>query len=420
MEAARARIAVATRLDFAILKPSMDRIYLFFAANYFAQGMSGIAYEPIDYLLKDRLGLSAGQASMFVFWMTLPFLIKPVFGLVTDALPIAGRRRLPHIVAASAIGAAAWIVLAAQTRYTYGWLLLLLIATNVGIAFADVVCDAVMVERGKELSKTGPYQAAQIGTLYLSLVVTGLGGGWLSAHANYRQIFALTAAFPALILLSSIWIQEPTAPPPPRQALRSFGGVLLQRRFWALSLLIFLWNFYPFLGTVQFYYQSDVLKLSPVYIGAMSTLGGFAGVLGAAFFWKGHGRWWDADRAVRSGALAGALISLAYFAYLGPVSVAFVEALFGFSSVVLRLILMDLLARACPENAEGTTFALYMAMFNITASASNTVGGKVFDAMKAAHYSPQTSAYGLILIGSLCTLACWWLVPTAIRPSTRG
>lgn len=398
----------------------MDRLYLFFFANYFAQSMNGVAYEPIDYLLKNTLRLSPRQASAFIAWMTLPFLVKPVFGLLSDLLPIGGRRRLPYMLGASVLAALAWAALAAQKSYGYYSLLLLLLLTNIGIAFSDVVCDAVMVERGKELSKTGPFQAVKIGTLYLSLVVTGLGGGWLSAHASYRQIFALTAAFSSLIILACLWIEEPQPAPAPRSAITSVVHLLRQRRFWLLSLLIFLWNFYPFLGTVQFYYQNDVLHLSPVYIGSMSTLGGFAGLLGAGFFWKAHGRLWDPDAAVRAGALIGSLLSLAYFFYIGPISVAIVEALFGFVSVVLRLALMDLLARACPDFAEASSFALFIVIFDLTASASNMAGGRIYDALKAAHYSPQASAADLILIGSICTLACWWIVPlVAPSPSEK-
>jgi predicted MFS family arabinose efflux permease len=402
----------------------MDSIYLFFAANYFAQGMSGIAYEPINYLLKDHFGLSAGQTSVFIAWMTLPFLIKPLLGFPTDLIPIRGRRRLPHILLASLMATGAWIFLAFRHQYTYGLLLLMLFLANIGIASSDVVCDAVMVERGKPLGLTGRYQAVQIGTLYLSLVATGLGGGWLAAHASYRQVFALTALFPLMILVSCVWIRETPTPPTPRLAIKEFIGLLKERRFWLLSLIIFLWNFYPFFGTVQFYFQSETLHLSPVFIGMLSTLGGFSGFLGAAFFWKAHGKLWNRDAMVKAGAMIGAVVSLLYFFYLGPVSVAIVEIIFGFTSVVLRLGLMDLLARSCPDRAEATSFALFMSVFDLAASASNTAGGKLYDALRAGlagYSSPERmAAWILILIGSLCTLACWWLVPLVTREAQHS
>ncbi|MFA6004063.1 MAG: hypothetical protein WC881_08340, partial [Elusimicrobiota bacterium] len=87
----------------------LDRLYIFCAVNYFAQGMCGIAYEPVNYLLKDGLRLSAGQAAGFVAWMTLPFMVKPLFGLLTDLVPLPGGWRRPHLALGTASGAACWL-----------------------------------------------------------------------------------------------------------------------------------------------------------------------------------------------------------------------------------------------------------------------------------------------------------------------
>jgi len=53
---------------------SLRRRYVFFSVNYFIQGIIGIVYEPLNYLLKDSLRLTPGQASGFIAWMTLPLL----------------------------------------------------------------------------------------------------------------------------------------------------------------------------------------------------------------------------------------------------------------------------------------------------------------------------------------------------------
>ena len=49
---------------------SRDRLYFFFASVYLAQGLVGVAYEPISFLLKDGLGLGASESASFVAWMT--------------------------------------------------------------------------------------------------------------------------------------------------------------------------------------------------------------------------------------------------------------------------------------------------------------------------------------------------------------
>ena len=43
---------------------------------------------------------------------TLPWVIKPVYGFLTDGLPIFGLRRKPYLVIGGLLGSAAWASLA--------------------------------------------------------------------------------------------------------------------------------------------------------------------------------------------------------------------------------------------------------------------------------------------------------------------
>ncbi|MBI3565875.1 MAG: hypothetical protein HY079_11805 [Elusimicrobia bacterium] len=400
------------------MTPREKRLYAFFAVVYFAEGMAGLAYEPVDYLLKDVLRLGPGQAAAFIAWMTLPLTVKPLFGLLTDLLPWGGRRRAPHMVAVSLVTTAGWALLAFARGYRYGPTLALLVLVNVGFVLSDVVCDGVMVERGREGGKSGPYQAVQIGTLYATLVLTGLGGGWLAAHASYRAVFLLAAAFPLMTALSAFWIDEPPVASVPETAARGLGGLRAlarDRRAWAVMAAIFLWDFCPFLGTAQFYYQSEALGLSPQFIGLLTTAGGFAGVAGAALF----GRWSAAqggtERVARLSVTLGGALSLLYVFYVGRWSTLALTVLFSLTGVVFRLAWMDLAARACPEGAEATAFAAFMAVFNIAAAASNWAGGALYERLAASH-GAYAAMVSLSLVGTACTFACWPLLRYALPP----
>jgi MFS family permease len=392
-----------------------ERIYWFFAINYFAQGMGGLAYEPVSYYLKDALHLGAGQAAMFVAWMTLPLTIKPLFGLLTDFLPWAGKRRGPHLIAVSLLTSLGWLLLAGLKSPQYLAALLLLVLVNVGFVMSDVVCDAVMVERGKERGQTGMYQAVSIGTLYATLVVTGLGGGWLAQHAPYRWVFALTASFPLLTAISARWVDESGVGDLKETAAKGWAGLsgmLRSPKAWAVALGIFLWSFCPFLGTAQFYYQSEALKLSPLFIGGLSTAGGLAGMAGAAVFARLTGG--GTDKVARASIWIGAPLSLLYLFYRGPMSIMLLTILFSLTGVAFRLAWMDLAAKSCPEGAEGTVFAAYMAVFNIAASASNTMGGSLYEKLAAAH-GAYAAMVILSLVGTAGTVAAWPLLGFALR-----
>ena len=392
-----------------------DRIYLFFAVNYFAQGMGGLAYEPVSYYLKDALGLGPAQAAVFVAWMTLPLTIKPLFGVLTDFLPWAGKRRAPHLVAVSVLTSLGWLLLAGLKGPSYPAALGLLILVNVGFVLSDVVCDGVMVERGKERGKTGLYQAVSIGTLYGTLIVTGFGGGWLAQHAPYRWVFVLTACFPMLTALSAGWIDEAGVGDVKETAARGWGGLsgmFRDPKAWAVALGIFLWSFCPFLGTAQFYYQSEALGLSPIFIGGLSTAGGLAGMAGAALFGRLTAQ--GTEKVARASVWLGAPLSLLVLFYRGPLSIVILTLLFSLTGVVFRLAWMDLAAKSCPEGAEATVFAAYMAVFNIAASASNTLGGSLYERLAASHGAYAAMAL-LSLVGTAGTLAAWPCLRFALR-----
>jgi len=390
---------------------SQQRRYAFFLTSYFVQGSIGIIYEPLNYILKDHLHLTPGQASGFIAWMTFPLLLKPLYGFVTDFVPIAGYRRKPHLLLAALASSLAFFGLAAQTHYRYAGLLGLMTLSILAMAFADVVCGGWLVEDGKRRQETGPYQALHIGGLYLSAVAVGAGGGWMTSHLPFSWIFGIAGGLPLAMITASLFVREEKNAPRVSDNAGSIWTFLRTKQFLALSMTIFLWNFYPFLGTVQFYYQSSVLHLTPQWIGSLMTIGSIAGLAGSAVFWK-FCRGKNSSVWVHRAPLMMAGVSLTYLFYLGPVSVTGIETLYGFSTVFFRLALLDLVARSCPVDAEATFYAIFLAFFDIAMYASNAAGGKLYDFAQAvlssrAHHD-QLSAALLIVIGSLCTLACRW------------
>ena len=79
---------------------------------YFVQGVLGLASLARTYFLKDELGLGAAESSALLGVTALPWVIKPVYGFLTDGLPIFGLRRKPYLVIGGLLGASAWASLA--------------------------------------------------------------------------------------------------------------------------------------------------------------------------------------------------------------------------------------------------------------------------------------------------------------------
>src|SRR5881628_2436660 len=101
--------------------PDTQRLAVLFGIVYFAQGMWYLPNQTITIVLKER-GLSAGQVATFFSITTVPWLIKPVYGLVSDFVPLWGRRRKSYLVLTSALAAGAGAMLAvAAITATGAW-----------------------------------------------------------------------------------------------------------------------------------------------------------------------------------------------------------------------------------------------------------------------------------------------------------
>ena len=155
------------------------RLALLFGVVYFAQGMWYLPNQAITIVLKDR-GLSAGQVADFFLITMIPWLLKPVYGLLSDFVPLFGRRRQSYFLLMCALAAAAGLLLASsdpiatgdiQTIKIFGVSQFTLVAgvglftvMALGLAFTDVLTDAMMVETGRPRGLTGAFQSAQWGS----------------------------------------------------------------------------------------------------------------------------------------------------------------------------------------------------------------------------------------------------------------
>ena len=77
-----------------------------------------------------------------------------------------------------------------------------------GLAFTDVLTDAMMVAAGKPRGLTGAFQSVQWAAIYTASVLTGEIGGAFAERRDLRGAFLVAAAFP---LLSLVMVAAPHA-----------------------------------------------------------------------------------------------------------------------------------------------------------------------------------------------------------------
>src|SRR5271154_2347052 len=88
--------------DVANRSMSVGRLTLVFGLLYFFQGLGdptdGLLAQPVQAMLKSW-GTEQGQIASFAALLSLPWSLKPLYGLLTDYVPLAGLRRKSYLVA---------------------------------------------------------------------------------------------------------------------------------------------------------------------------------------------------------------------------------------------------------------------------------------------------------------------------------
>jgi MFS family permease len=384
--------------------PEAKRYALLFAVVYFAQGMWYLPNQTITIVFKDA-GFSAGMVANFFFVSGVPWLIKPVYGMISDFVPLLGRRRFSYLVLSSSVAAAAGFAMAPARSHDYWTLLSLFTAMGLGLAFTDVLIDALMVEHGRRLNLTGAYQSVQWASIYTSSILVGLGGGWLAQRRQLGSTFVLAAVFPLLSLVMAVLVVREPRTRADRAAmlvrLHAVRAALRTRDLWVVAGFIFFFMFSPSFGPGFLFYQTDRLGFSQQFIGTLSALQSLGSVLGAVTY-APLSRRWPLRRTINVTIALSAAGTLVYLLYRGPWAAVAIDFTSGWIYMVTTLAFLDLAAKACPRHVEGTFFALLMSIYNGGTQASQWVGGHLYDVLGFER---------LVLISAVATALTWLLVP---------
>ena len=368
------------------------------ALVYFSQGIGGLAGQPLFFYLKETLGLPASTVMYLGSVTTIPWMIKPLYGWISDNFPLCGYRRKSYMILSGCLSAATAAFLGLTPVLALWFLYAVLILDSLGGAIKDVAVDGIMVEEGQRLGLTGKIQAIQWGFLTLATVIAGVAGGYIAEHFDYHLGFKLAAIFPALVAgLAFFYDEKPYADSAQRLPMKT---VLKDKQLLLAMLFLFLLWFSPSFGVPVSFKMRDELHFSKLYMGFLGTLGSAFSILGAVWYWR-VSKQINLKKWLTISTVVSAVSTFAYL-YLTKTSVVAYTILFGIASMATQLIVMDFCARICPPGKEATTFALIMSILNLGTFLSGIVGGKLYDLV----------GYNwLVVISGVTTLLCLPLIP---------
>jgi len=182
--------------------------------------------------------------------LAVPWTIKPIFGLLSDFVPLFGSRRRNYLLLANALAALSLLVLAfVPLAPGSRWMLFaLLLPTTMGIALGDVIVDALMVEKGQPLGLTGRFQSIQWAAANAALLLTGVLGGYVAGqHLQSLAFGGCAVLWLVALAVTRVYARDDHGTHLDATSLRETGAalvsVLRDPLFLAVCALLTLWSF---------------------------------------------------------------------------------------------------------------------------------------------------------------------------------
>jgi folate/biopterin transporter len=357
---------------------------------YFVQGILGLSRLAVSFFLKDELLLSPVQVSALLGIVFLPWMIKPVFGFISDGLPIFGYRRRPYLILSGILGTASWVSLA--TIVHTSWAATLAIAlSSLSVAMSDVIVDSLVVERarGESQAKAGSLQSLCWGASAIGGLITAYFSGLLLQYFTTRTVFGITALFP-LIVSGVAWLiaESPIStnhsnPLPIKHQLKQLRLAITQKTIWLPTAFVFIWQATPNAESAFFYFSTNELHFEAEFLGRVNLVTSFASLAGV----------WIFQRFLKSipfrVIFAWSTVLSSMLGMTTLLLVTHTNRLLGIDdhwfslgdSLILTVMgkiafmpVMVLAARLCPSGVEATLFALLMSIFNSAGTVSQALG----------------------------------------------
>ncbi|MDJ0713249.1 MAG: folate/biopterin family MFS transporter [Prochloraceae cyanobacterium] len=364
---------------------------------YFVQGILGLARLAISFFLKDDLGLSPAEVAALIGVAALPWIIKPVFGFLSDGLPLFGYRRRSYLILSGILGAISWLALATVVHNSWTATSAILLS-SLSVAISDVIVDSVVVERVRQesLARAGSLQSLCWGISALGGLVTAYLSGWLLQQLSNQIVFAITATFPLLVSAVACLIVEERVTKAPlsdsstnsllsgsREQIKKVWQAIKQKSILLPTAFIFLWQATPNAESAFFFFTTNDLGFEPEFLGRVRLVTSVAALIGVWVYQRFLKNvsfpvilGWSTFISAVLGMTSLLLVTHAnraigiddYWFSLGDSLVLAVMGQIAFMPVLV------LSARLCPAGIEATLFALLMSIWNLSMVLSQEFG----------------------------------------------
>lgn len=385
-----------SRISFlSSLRPELVAISLV----YLVQGLLRLSSLAVFTLFKDELKMDPATVGFLTGVTAFPWLVKPLYGFLSDAVPIWGYKRRSYLMLCGGLGASSWLIVSVP-GVNVATVVVALMVGSLSTACADVVADSIVVElsRGKPQSEAGSLQSLCWASVSVGSVVSAYFSGSLVEVYGVRPVFLITACFPLLVGLAATAIPETRVlsrrvAPTGRVSHAGVGdnihtetlrrtfanqgkalwGALREKSILYPAIFVFLWQATPSAGTAMLFFETNELGFTTEFLGRIQLLASVASLVGVGVY---NGLLKDVElrKIFLWTAILGTGLGMTQLMLITGVNrtLGISDQVFALGDSALLTVLgqvsfmpvLVLAAKLCPTGVEATLFATLMSLLN--------------------------------------------------------
>ncbi|KAF6144775.1 hypothetical protein GIB67_016849 [Kingdonia uniflora] len=405
-----------------------------------SQGFSGSFFKVVsDYYWKDVQMVQPSAVQLYIGLYYIPWVMKPIWGILTDVFPVKGYRRRPYFIIAGVLGVVSALIVAIHGKLPIFLALVCLIGITAGVAIADVTIDACIARNSIEIPSLASDMQSLCGFCTSVGALIGYStSGLFVHHLGPQGALGLLALPPALLVLLGFLIYELRTNQhsgKKKAAMEKVGGAIEGMyktmkcsQVWKPSLYMYL-SLALSISTNEgtFYWYTDP-KAGPAFsqefVGMIYAIGALASIAGVLIYHKILRNYqfrnllFFVQLLYATSGMLDVIFILRWNLKLGIPDYFFVIMEECIARIVSRIRWMPMIvlsAKLCPLGIEGTFFALLMCIDSLGALSSKWSGGFILHVFHVTR-TDFSNLWLVVLIRNVLrfsTLGLIFLIPRA-------
>ena len=262
----------------------------------FYAGLCVISDLAVKYYFKDKKKVETANLTKILIMIKIPYLIKPLYGLLLDFIPICGYKKKSYLFICFLVNSISWYTFIISNDKHMIFSLICLLFIHISLSFTTVIGSAIQVDLSKmyenEKSNIGEKTSQLMSEYFIiksvgTLVPSYFKGFLIEKYTN-DIIFYVSALISLLILISGIILVEDKIQEKPKDEdknkissslldenkekeknnakennKRGIISLIKNKNILILFSLIFILESSPFCTSPLFYYETNILNLDP-------------------------------------------------------------------------------------------------------------------------------------------------------------